>query len=140
MPLSRCKSENKFLFLSYVRKVANENFSPLGGANNPPLPGIVDSVHGDQDQVEIAYHRKQTVEGSLIPADMNLPDGGLFKPDLALIDEQGTLLFVEVERDSDKNIEQRQAKWHNFYQTSGGKMFVVCDNSSCMRNIRGEIN
>lgn len=66
MPLSRCKSENKFLFLSYVRKVANENFSPLGGANNPPLPGIVDSVHGDQDQVEIAYHRKQAVEGSLI--------------------------------------------------------------------------
>ena len=80
------------------------------------------------------------MEGSLIPADMNLPDGGLFKPDLALIDEQGTLLFVEVERDSDKNIEQRQAKWRNFYQTSGGKMFVVCDNSSCMRNIRGEIN
>jgi len=67
------------------------------------------------------------VEGSLIPPDMNLPDGGLFKPDLALIDEQGTLLFVEVERDSDKNIEQRQAKWRNFYQTSGG-------------NIRGEIN
>ena len=35
-------------------------------------------------------------------------------------------------RDSDKNIEQRQA--------SGGKMFVVCDNRSCMRNIHSEIN
>jgi hypothetical protein len=47
---------------------------------------------------------------------------------------------VEVERDTDKNIEQRQAKWRNFYQASGGKMFVVCDNRSCMRNIRSEIN
>jgi hypothetical protein len=77
---------------------------------------------------------------NLTPPDVNLPDGGLFKPDLALIDELGALLFVEVERDTDKNIEQRQAKWRNFYQASGGKMFVVCDNRSCMRNIRSEIN
>lgn len=77
---------------------------------------------------------------NLTPPDVNLPDGGLFKPDLVLIDEQGSLLFIEVERDTDKNIEQRQAKWHNFYQASGGKMFVVCDNRSCMRNIRSEIN
>lgn len=77
---------------------------------------------------------------NLTPPDVNLPDGGLFKPDLVLIDEQGSLLFVEVERDTDKNIEQRQAKWHNFYQASGGKMYVVCDNRSCMRNIRSEIN
>jgi len=74
------------------------------------------------------------------PPDVNLPDGGLFKPDLVLIDDQGSLLFVEVERDADKNIEQRQAKWRNFYHASGGKMFVVCDNRSCMRNIRSEIN
>ena len=40
----------------------------------------------------------------------------------------------------DKNIEQRQAKWRNFCQASGGKMFVVCDNRSCMRDIRSEIN
>jgi len=41
---------------------------------------------------------------------------------------------------ADKNLEQRQAKWRNFHQASGGRMFVVCDNSSCMRNIRSEIN
>jgi len=71
---------------------------------------------------------------------VNLTDGGLFKPDLVLIDEQGALLFVEVERDTEKNIEQRQAKWRNFHQASGGRMFIVCDNRSCMRNIRSEIN
>ena len=43
-------------------------------------------------------------------------------------------------RDTDKNLEQRQAKWRNFYQASGGKIFVVCDNRSLMRNIRSEIN
>jgi hypothetical protein len=30
--------------------------------------------------------------------------------------------------------------WRNFYQASGGYMFVVCDNCSCMCNIRSEIN
>ena len=45
-----------------------------------------------------------------------------------------------MERDTDKNIEQRQAKWRNFYKASGGKMFVVYDNRSCMHNIRSEIN
>jgi hypothetical protein len=39
-----------------------------------------------------------------------------------------------------KIIEQRQAKWRNFYKASGGRMFVVCDNRSCMRNIHSEIN
>lgn len=84
--------------------------------------------------------REAGYQVNLTPPDVNLPDGGLFKPDLVLIDEQGSLLFVEVERDTDKNSEQRQAKWHNFHQASGGKMFVVCDNRSCMRNIRSEIN
>jgi hypothetical protein len=55
-------------------------------------------------------------------------------------DEQGATYFVEVERDTGKNIEQRQAKRRNFYQLSGGKMFVVCDNRSCMRNNHSEIN
>jgi hypothetical protein len=48
--------------------------------------------------------------------------------------------FVEVERDVKKYLKQRKAKWRNFYQASGGRMFVVCDNHSSMRNIRSEIN
>jgi multidrug efflux pump subunit AcrA (membrane-fusion protein) len=84
--------------------------------------------------------REAGYQVNLTAPDVKLPDGGLFKPDLVLIDDQGSLLFVEVERDTDKNIEQRQSKWRNFYQASGGKLFVVCDNRSCMRNIRSEIN
>jgi len=77
---------------------------------------------------------------NLTPPEITMPDGGLFRPDLAITDEQGVTHFVAVERDTDKNIEQRQAKWRNFYQASGRRMFVVCDNRSCMRNIRSEIN
>lgn len=84
--------------------------------------------------------REAGYQTTLTLPDMNLSDGGQFKPDLVLIDEQGAIHFVEVERDTDKNIEQRQAKWRNFYKASDGKLFVVCDNRSCMRNIRSEIN
>ena len=80
--------------------------------------------------------REAGYQVNLTPLDVNLTDGGLFKPEWVLIDDQGTLLILEVERDTDKNIEQRQAKWRNFYQASGGKLYVVCDNRSCMRNIR----
>jgi len=47
---------------------------------------------------------------------------------------------VEVERNTDKTIEQCQTKWRNSHQVSGGKMFLACDNCSCMGNIRSEID
>jgi hypothetical protein len=77
---------------------------------------------------------------NMTPNDIHLPDKGLLRPDLVLTDENGKIKFVEVERDVNKNIEGRQSKWRNFYQASGGHLYVVCDNSSCMRNIRSEIN
>lgn len=55
---------------------------------------------------------------NLTPLEISLPDSGLFRPDLAMIDDQGVTYFVEVERDVDKNLEQRQAKWRNFYQAA----------------------
>ena len=64
---------------------------------------------------------------------------GLFRPNLAVVDGQGATHFVEMERDADKNFEQRQAKLRNFHQASGCRMSVVCDNHSCMRNICSEI-
>ena len=48
--------------------------------------------------------------------------------------------FHKLERDAVKNLEQRQVKWRNFYQASGDRIFVVCDNRTCMCSIRSEIN
>jgi hypothetical protein len=57
--------------------------------------------------------REAGYQVNLTPPDVNLPDGGLFN---RLGTDDKALLFVEVERDTDKNIEQRQAKWRNFYR------------------------
>jgi hypothetical protein len=56
------------------------------------------------------------------------------------VDANGKTLFIEVEADANKNPEQRQAKWRNALQASGGQIYVFCDNRSCMRGIRSEIN
>jgi len=72
--------------------------------------------------------------------DIRLPDGGLFKPDLLAFDPNGQTLYIEVEAEANKNREQRQAKWRNALQASGGQIYVFCDNRSCMRSIRSEIN
>ena len=74
------------------------------------------------------------------PPDIHLPDGSLFRPDLIAIDPDRKTLYVEVEVEANKNHEQRQAKWHNSLQASGGQIYVFCDNRSCMRSIRSEIN
>jgi hypothetical protein len=71
--------------------------------------------------------REAGYEVNLTPPEITLPDGGLFRPDPVITDEGEATHFVEVERNTDKNIERRQAKWRNFYQASGGRMFMVCD-------------
>ena len=84
--------------------------------------------------------REAGYQVNLTPPEIQLPNKGLFKPDLVLVDENGATIFVEVERDTDKNIERRQSKWRNFYQAGGGHLYVVCENRTSMRNIRSEIN
>jgi hypothetical protein len=84
--------------------------------------------------------REAGYQVNMIPSDIKLPDGGVFQPDIFMCDDLGVIYYVEVEREANKDIEQRQAKWRNFYQASGGRLYVVCDNKSCMRSIRSEIN
>jgi hypothetical protein len=54
--------------------------------------------------------REAVYQVNLTPPEITLPDGGLFRPDLAIVDDQGATHFVEVERDMDKYLDQRQAK------------------------------
>jgi hypothetical protein len=77
---------------------------------------------------------------NLLPPDVHLPDGGLFKPDLLAINSTGKTLYIEVETGASKNHEQRQAKWRNAMQAGGGQIYIFCDNRTCMRAIRSEIN
>ncbi len=84
--------------------------------------------------------REAEYQVNSFPPDIHLHDGRLFKPDLLAIDPNGKTLYVEVEVEANKNLEQRQAKWRNAQQASGGQLYVFCDNRSCMRSIRSEIN
>jgi hypothetical protein len=84
--------------------------------------------------------REAEYQVNSFPPDIHLHDGRLFKPDLLAIDPNGKTLYVEVEVEANKNLEQRQAKWRNGLQASGGQLYVFCDNRSCMRSIRSEIN
>jgi hypothetical protein len=84
--------------------------------------------------------REAEYQVNAFPPDIHLPDGSLFKPDLVAIDSNRKTLYVEVEVEANKNREQRHAKWRNAFQASGGEVYIFCDNRSCMRSIRSEIN
>ncbi len=84
--------------------------------------------------------REMEYQVNSFPPDIHLSDGSLFKPDLVAVDANEKTLFIEVEVEANKNPEQRHAKWHNAFQASGGEIYVFCDNRSCMRSIRSEIN
>lgn len=73
--------------------------------------------------------------------DIQLLDGGLFIPDLVAVDQRnGEIIFVEVERDANKDRGARVRKWKNVLSATNGNIFVVCDNISCERAIQAEIN
>ena len=72
---------------------------------------------------------------------IQLPDGGLFIPDLVAVDQRsGEMIFVEVERDANKDRGARVRKWINVLKATNGNIYVVCDNISCERSIQAEIN
>jgi len=73
--------------------------------------------------------------------DIHLPDGSLFIPDLVATDSHtGEMIFVEVERDANKDNGSRVRKWKNVLNATNGTIYVVCDNISCERAIQTEIN
>jgi hypothetical protein len=104
------------------------------------LPSHVSPEHTLLNLQAADVLREAHYQVNQFPPDIHLPDGGLFKPDLLAIDANGQILYIEVEAEANKNREQRLAKWRNAIQASGGQLYVFCDNRSCMRSIRSEIN
>ena len=72
---------------------------------------------------------------------LTLPNGEKFVPDIVAVDSNSDdLLFIEVERYTDKDAEYRVQKWQKIYAATHGKIYVYCDRSSFMKNLIGEIN
>jgi hypothetical protein len=126
------RGELAYWLLSNRRAAANE-FDRL-------LPLHVSPEHTLLNLQAADMLREAGYQVDVSPPEITLPDGGLFRPDLVIRASDGVTHFVEVERETHKNLEARQAKWRNFYQASGGRLYVVCDNRSCMRAVRSEIN
>jgi hypothetical protein len=72
---------------------------------------------------------------------INLSNGETYIPDIVAVDPKtGEVIFIEVERDVNKDQISRKQKWMKFYEASNGNLYVVCDNLNCQRAIQGEIN
>ncbi len=68
-----------------------------------------------------------------------LDENRQFNPDV-IAKKDDRVIYIEVERDSKKTNQDRDAKWNNFYDFAGGEIYVFCQNERTQRNIIHEIN
>jgi hypothetical protein len=104
------------------------------------LPRHVSPEHTLLNLQAADFLREAGCRVEMFPGDIHLAGGGLYRPDLLAATPEGEVLYIEVEAEANKNREQRQAKWRNCLQAGGGQIYVFCDNRSCMRAVRSEIN
>ena len=73
--------------------------------------------------------------------EIQLANGETLIPDIIASDpKNGEVIFIEVERDVNKDQMSRKQKWMKIYEASNGNLYVFCDNLKCQRAIQGEIN
>lgn len=63
----------------------------------------------------------------------------VFNPDM-VASRNGEIIYIEVERESNKGNQDRDAKWRNFFQFTGGRMYIFCENKKAQRAIIREVN
>jgi hypothetical protein len=74
-------------------------------------------------------------------ATLTLPDGHKFEPDITAKDlATGELIYIEVEREANKDTQARTQKWQSFFAASNGNIRVICDKPGFMRKLASEIN
>jgi hypothetical protein len=78
---------------------------------------------------------------TLISPILTLPDGHKFEPDITATEiASGEVIYIEVEREANKDRRTRVQKWQNLYAASNGKIHVVCDKAGFMKELLSEIN
>jgi len=83
----------------------------------------------------------QVFQVLLESAPLTLPDGHKFEPDITAKDlVTGELIYIEVERETNKDAESRVQKWQSLFAASNGNIRVICDKASFMRKLTSEIN
>ena len=86
--------------------------------------------------------REAGYEVDLFPARIELSGKGekkrLFLPDL-VASRHGRTIFVEVERDTRKNPDERNRKWDNYCVATGGEFYIVVPGRAALDAIKSEI-
>ena len=83
----------------------------------------------------------QVYQVLLEAASLVLPDGHKFEPDITARDvSTGEVIYIEVEREANKDTQTRTQKWQNFNIASHGLIRVICDKPGFMRKLASEIN
>lgn len=84
---------------------------------------------------------RQVYQMLLDAATLVLPDGHKFEPDITARDvSTGEVIYIEVEREANKDAQARIQKWQNFNIASHGLIRVICDKPGFMRKLASEIN
>jgi hypothetical protein len=74
-------------------------------------------------------------------AALALPDGHRFEPDITAKDlATGEFVYIEVEREANKDTQSRVQKWQSLHVASNGNIRVICDKPGFMRKLASEIN
>jgi DNA-binding PadR family transcriptional regulator len=72
---------------------------------------------------------------------LTLPDGHNFEPDITVKDlVTSEVIYIEVERETNKDTLNRTQKWQSLYAASNGNIRVICDKPGFMRKLVSEIN
>jgi DNA-binding PadR family transcriptional regulator len=66
-------------------------------------------------------------------------DTGTYYPDLAITTPEGRTFYVECERNTRKNPQERERKWALYYAASGGHFLVVTSSEEAGQAIQREI-
>lgn len=73
-----------------------------------------------------------------LPDPVPLPDGGRYEPDVIAVGPEETL-YVECERQTDKDPEERARKWHRCYQATNGNLVIAVPDRKALEAIRSEV-
>ncbi|MCP4513873.1 MAG: hypothetical protein GY824_01410, partial [Delftia sp.] len=110
-------------------------------------PSILDEMLRRHKSVEHAFLNLEAADlleqaGCSVdrfPAEIKLSGKRKFLPDLGAISPNGEVLWVEVERDTNKSPRDRDKKWANYYEASGGHLVIVTGDRQAMQHIQSEI-
>ncbi|MBI5648978.1 MAG: hypothetical protein HZC40_00775 [Chloroflexi bacterium] len=75
----------------------------------------------------------------IFPVAVGLEGDKRYEADVAVQLKSGAILYIECERATPKNRDQRRDKWGKYFKVTGGRFFIVTPDARAMSDISSEI-